>query len=164
MWLQSEVGRGSTFGFSVPSGLPEIAARTSRPAGSAPLVVMIEDDRASLELASAYLEGTGIEVLKTRNGREGLDRVQQLKPAAVLLDIRLPGIDGWSLLRRFSSEPEICDIPVIVLSIVDERARGLAMGASAYLIKPVSRDDLLAALTTAGVLPIEPGPVQPVEV
>jgi CheY-like chemotaxis protein len=66
----------------------------------------------------------------------------------VLLDIRLPGIDGWSVLEAIKAGPETRDIPVVVVSIVDERARGAALGAAAYLVKPIRRDDLLAALAT----------------
>jgi DNA-binding response OmpR family regulator len=68
----------------------------------------------------------------------------------VLLDIRLPGIDGWAVLQELKSGADTKDIPVIVVSIVDERPRGAAMGAAAYLVKPVSRDDLLAALAAIG--------------
>ena len=64
-----------------------------------------------------------------------------MRPDAVLLDIRLPGIDGWAVLEALKADPETRDIPVIVVSIVDERARGVALGAAAYLVKPVSRDD-----------------------
>ena len=75
-----------------------------------------------------------------------------MRPAVVLLDIRLPGIDGWAVLEALKADPETRDIPVIVVSIVDERARGVALGAAAYLVKPVSRDDLLAALATSAAL------------
>ena len=68
----------------------------------------------------------------------------------MLLDIRLPGIDGWAVLKALKAEPQTRDIPVIVVSIVDERARGVAMGAAAYLVKPVGRDDLLTALAAVG--------------
>jgi CheY-like chemotaxis protein len=73
-----------------------------------------------------------------------------VRPDVVLLDIRLPGIDGWSVLQALKSDKETRDIPVIVVSIVDEQARGAALGAAAYLVKPVGRDDLLAALQTVG--------------
>jgi DNA-binding response OmpR family regulator len=63
----------------------------------------------------------------------------------------LPGIDGWAVLQQLKSEADTKDIPVIVVSIVDERSRGTAMGAAAYLVKPVSRDDLLAALAAVGI-------------
>ena len=72
----------------------------------------------------------------------------------MLLDIRLPGIDGWAVLQELKSEPDTKDIPVIVVSIVDERSRGAALGAAAYLVKPVSRDDLLEALAAVG-LPVQ---------
>jgi CheY-like chemotaxis protein len=75
-----------------------------------------------------------------------------VRPAAVLLDIRLPGIDGWAVLQALKSEPGTRDIPVIVVSIIDERARGAALGAAAYLVKPVSRDALLSALVASGAL------------
>ena len=68
----------------------------------------------------------------------------------MLLDIRLPGIDGWAVLKALKAEPETRDIPVIVVSIVDERARGVALGAAAYLVKPVGRDELLSALAAVG--------------
>jgi CheY-like chemotaxis protein len=112
---------------------------------------MIEDDRASSDLFSAYLEGTGITVIKARNGREGLARIRQSNPSAVLLDIRLPGMDGWEVLAALKSDPATSAIPVVVVSIVDEGPRGRALGASEYLVKPVRRDDLLAALDRVGV-------------
>ena len=118
-----------------------------------PRVVMIEDDRASSELFSAYLEGTGIDVVKARDGSDGLASVRRHKPAAVLLDIRLPGMNGWDLLTALKSDLSTARIPVIVLSIVDERSRGLAMGATEYLMKPVARDQLLGALSRIGVTP-----------
>ena len=91
-----------------------------------------------------------LKVTTARDGPSGLDAVRRVHPDAVLLDIRLPGIDGWSVLEALKEEPETRDIPVIVVSIVDERARGAALGAAAYLVKPVSRDDLLTALAAAG--------------
>ena len=112
---------------------------------------MIEDDRASLELLYAYLEGSGIDVVEARDGRDGLDRVSSLRPAAILLDIRLPSLDGWEFLEAVKASPAAAEIPVIVVSIVDERARGLALGAADYLMKPVRRDALLNALAKVGV-------------
>ncbi|HEY2043114.1 MAG TPA: response regulator, partial [Jatrophihabitans sp.] len=94
---------------------------------------------------------TGIEVVQARDGEDGLARVCRHLPAAVLLDLRLPGMDGWDLLAALKADRATADIPVIVISIVDERSRGLAMGAAEYLTKPVSRDGLLAALSRVGV-------------
>ncbi len=160
MWLESEVGRGSTFGFSLPvpdhDSVGRAADGASPAAGGA--VVVIEDDRPSLDLFSAYLSGAALEVTTARDGPSGLAAVRRVLPDAVLLDIRLPGIDGWAVLKELKAEPETRDIPVIVVSIVDERARGVAMGAAAYLVKPVGREELLTALTAVGA------PVQTPEV
>jgi len=155
MWVDSEVGVGSTFGFTLPARVSETAATThaGEPLGD---VVVIEDDRPSLALLSAYLTGAALTVTEARDGQSGLDAVRAARPVAVLLDIRLPGIDGWTVLQALKSDPETRDIPVIVVSIVDERARGAALGAAGYLVKPVSRDDLLNALTAVGALDRSP--------
>ena len=152
MWLESQVGVGSTFGFSIPAqfhgtedrgadGEPTRGSRARRRHRGRP---------ALLDLMTAYLSGASLEVTAARDGPSGLEAVRRVHPDAVLLDIRLPGIDGWSVLEALKEEPETRDIPVIVVSIVDERARGVALGAAAYLVKPVSRDDLLTALAAAG--------------
>jgi DNA-binding response OmpR family regulator len=114
-------------------------------------VVVIEDDRPSLDLFRAYLSGAALQVTTARDGQSGLAAVRRTRPDAVLLDIRLPGIDGWAVLKELKAEEETRDIPVVVVSIVDERARGVAMGAAAYLVKPVGRDEMLVALAAVGV-------------
>ena len=150
MWLESEVGVGSTFGFSLRS-----RENVDRPGPAKQVlgdVVVIEDDRPSLDLITAYLSGAALRVTTAGDGQTGLDAVRRVRPAAVLLDIRLPGIDGWAVLQALKLEPGTKDIPVIIVSIVDERARGAALGAAAYLVKPVSRDALLDALAAVGVV------------
>jgi CheY-like chemotaxis protein len=163
MWLQSELGSGSTFSFSIPVTTSTEADTGAAATSEHPQLVMIEDDRASLDLLAAYLEGTGIELIQAREGQEGLARVRRHLPAAILLDIRLPGVDGWELLAALKADPVTADIPVIVISIVDERSRGLAMGATEYLAKPVSRDVLLASLARVGVDANIAGPTYTVE-
>ena len=160
MWLDSKVGVGSTFGFSIPGRERDGAERRDESA-EAPLVgqvVVIEDDRPSLELMTVYLSGMATGVIEARDGPSGLDAVRRVRPDVVLLDIRLPGIDGWAVLEALKADPATREIPVIVVSIVDERARGVALGAAAYLVKPISRDDLRAALTTVAFLPGSPAP------
>lgn len=151
MWLESEVGVGSTFGFTIPRRVP-IAMHAADDEAGRPLIVVVEDDRASLDLTSAYLDGLGVDVVIARDGDEGLSAIRRHVPAAVLLDIRLPRTDGWEVLRRVRADDATAAVPVIVVSIVDERARGLAMGASAYLVKPVRRDALVGALRDVGAL------------
>ncbi|HJR37144.1 MAG TPA: GAF domain-containing protein [Nocardioidaceae bacterium] len=153
MWLDSEVGSGSTFGFAMPTGSTAGADATCPAPSGTTCVVLVDDDRASLDLLAAYLDGSGLEVTRTRDGREGLAAIRRIHPAVAILDIRLPGISGWDVLAELKADPVTARIPVVVVSIVDERARGLAMGAAEYLTKPVARDAVVAALARVGVLP-----------
>jgi signal transduction histidine kinase/ActR/RegA family two-component response regulator len=151
MWLESEVGKGSTFGVAIPSGERDRSVPSTGDSGSTRQVVVVEDDRPSLALFDAYLSGAALEVVTARDGQSGLAAVRRTRPDAVVLDIRLPGIDGWAVLKALKADPETSGIPVIVVSIVDEQARGVELGASAYLVKPVRREDLLSALAACGV-------------
>jgi signal transduction histidine kinase/ActR/RegA family two-component response regulator len=154
MWLDTEVGVGSTFGFTVPLGsprLPDGGPSTAREELHLPRVVVIEDDRPSLDLLTVYLETVGLEVESAPDGPTGLDAIRRQKPVAVVLDIRLPRIDGWDVLVALRADPETAALPVVVVSMLDERAKGLSLGATEYLVKPVSREQLLAALARAGV-------------
>jgi CheY-like chemotaxis protein len=154
MWLESDVGRGSTFGFSIPAGVDLDAALPGAKGTGNGHVVVIEDHRPSLDLLSAYLTGAALKVTTARDGQSGLDAVRRTLPDAVLLDIRLPGIDGWAVLKELKAEQATRDVPVIVVSISDEKPRGIALGAAAYLVKPVAREDILSALDAVGV-PVE---------
>jgi signal transduction histidine kinase/DNA-binding response OmpR family regulator len=165
IWVESEAGNGSTFGIALPTGSAE-AAVTSVPQagldlglpaeaapGPGPTVVVVEDDRRSFDLLRVYLEAAGARVVSARDGEEGLDTVRRLSPAGVILDILLPGIDGWEVLARLKADPGTAAIPVIVVSMLDERGRGFALGAAEYLVKPVGKDQLLAAVYRAAAMP-----------
>ncbi len=112
MWLETEVGVGSTFGFSLPARERDGDARSDDGASTSTSgeVVIIEDDRPSLDLFSAYLSGAALKVTTARDGPSGLDAVRRTHPEAVLLDIRLPGIDGWTVLKELKSDPTTRDI------------------------------------------------------
>ncbi|HEX2362842.1 MAG TPA: response regulator [Jiangellaceae bacterium] len=156
MWLDSQVGVGSTFGFTVPMGTPvaEPADTTASTTGEGgPLIVVIEDDRRALGLLTVYLDAAGLQVVGVRDGTAGLDAVRGRHPAAVVLDIRLPDIDGWELLTTLKADPATAAVPVIVVSMLDERGKGFALGAAEYLVKPVNREDVLSALGRVGALP-----------
>ena len=155
MSLQTEVGVGSTFGFTVPLQGASVSVGPGLYDDRDPVVVVIDDDRASLDLMSAYLSGDGVRVVRARDGKEGLDAVHRLKPVAAVLDILLPGMDGWAVLEELRADPTTQGLPVIITSIVDERSRGLAAGAGDYLVKPVGREELLSALRRVHVLPIQ---------
>ena len=158
IWVESEVGVGSTFSFTVPvtatvaaepAELPTAAAEAS-PATAT--VVVVEDDSRSLELLTLYLEAAGVEVVQARDGESGLEVIRSLRPAGVVLDIRLPKLDGWDLLGQLKADPDTASIPVIVVSMLDERGKGFALGAAEYLVKPVSRDEVVSALARVGAL------------
>ena len=152
LWLESEVGVGSTFGFAIPVGRRLGGqAESASPESEQATILLVDDDRASLDLMSAYLEGSGLRLERAADGVEALRLTRQLRPAALVLDIRMPRLDGWQVLDRLRVDPDTADIPIVVASVVDGRARGLALGAVAYLQKPVSRDDLLSALAEVGV-------------
>ena len=168
IWVESEAGQGSTFGIALPAGSEE-PALTSVPQvgldsgltrelapGPRPTVVVVEDDRRSFDLLRVYLEEAGARVVSARDGEEGLDTVRRLSPAGVVLDILLPGIDGWEVLAQLKADPGTAAIPVIVVSMLDERGRGFALGATEYLVKPVGKDQLLAALYRAAAMPERP--------
>ena len=147
IWVDSEVGQGSTFAFRLPAHLGPGAPTGDPTARDGRLVLLVEDDPSSVDLLRAYLTGSGYRVAVARAGETGLEAVQRDHPAAVVLDIQLPGMDGWAVLSRIRSDPVAGSTPVVVVSVVDERARGHVMGASAYLVKPVRRHEVLGELS-----------------
>jgi signal transduction histidine kinase/CheY-like chemotaxis protein len=167
LWVESRLGEGSTFTFSLPVRAvappePEALAPRDGP-GSA--ILLVEDDEHSIELLSLYLRDTGFEIAVARSGEEGLELARRLRPAGIILDILLSGLDGWEFLARAKADPEIATVPVIIVSMLDERGRGLALGAADYLVKPIVRDDLLDALarvtaaSQASVLAVDDDPI-----
>jgi len=153
MWLDSEPGVGSTFGFTVPFRGP-VEDHPAAPADQAnlPVVVVVDDDRASLDLMTAYLDGLGVQVVHARDGQEGLELIRALGPAAVVLDIRMPGLDGWQVLTQVREDEATRAVPVIIVSILDEKTRGMTLGAADYLVKPVGREELVGALRRVGAV------------
>jgi signal transduction histidine kinase len=154
IWVDSELGAGSTFGFAIPAGAPVTAADDAAgdkgQADGLRTVVVIDDDRRSVDLLTVYAEAAGLRVVSARDGRHGIELVRGLQPAIVVLDILLPELDGWQVLESLKADPATVAIPVVVVSILDERARGLALGAAEYLVKPVSREGVFDALTRCG--------------
>jgi signal transduction histidine kinase/DNA-binding response OmpR family regulator len=158
--LDSTRGKGSRFTVvlpSVPGGVAQPSAAPGpaelRPADvPAPVgrgrveVLVVEDDPSTVRLLREFLEPAGYSVTVAPTGEAGLARAREHRPAAVILDVLLPGLDGWEVLRRLKAEPGLRDVPVIIVTVVDERGIGLALGAVDYLVKPVDRGALLACL------------------
>ncbi len=114
--------------------------------GEAPLMLVVEDDPSTSELLTLYLAQGGYRVAHAYNGDTAISRIRELKPFAVLLDVMLPGKDGWEILQEMKSDPELKDIPVIISSVIDNSELGFTLGASDYLVKPVDRITLLKKL------------------
>jgi CheY-like chemotaxis protein len=113
-----------------------------------PLILVVDDDATARELVVRHLERAGFAVAAARGGQEALRLVRELRPAAVTLDIIMPDLDGWTVLAAIKGDPELTTTPVVLLSIVDQKNRGYALGAADYLVKPVDRAKLVETLTT----------------
>jgi len=164
LWMDSRVGEGSTFAFSVPTLAVDAAGTEAAEAGTADGeaagageaaggILVVEDDPRSADLLRIILEGAGHTVVVARDGVEGLELARRLSPAAIVLDVLLPRLDGWELLARLKRDPATSGLPVVIVSMLDERGAGFALGAAEYLVKPVDRDALLGALAQWTDLP-----------
>jgi PAS domain S-box-containing protein len=152
--VRSTAGQGSEFTVRLPAAGPApagVAAGRGPVAASANgTVLVIDDDAAARELVSRFLQKQGLAVEVAADGRAGLEAARQHHPDVITLDVMMPGLDGWSVLTALKSDPATADIPVVMLSIVDERNLGIALGAAEYLTKPIERDQLLRVLRRYG--------------
>ncbi|HMA37457.1 MAG TPA: response regulator [Chloroflexia bacterium] len=124
---------------------PAPAARPDRaPAGT---VLVIDDDPAACDIIARFLTKAGFGIQVAANGEDGLRLARALHPVAITLDVLMPNMDGWAVLTTLKADPELADIPVLVLSIVDNPELGFSLGAAEYLIKPVAADRLTAIVT-----------------
>ena len=106
----------------------------------------MDDDPAIRDLLSRFLRAEGFGVLVASSGEEGLRLARQVHPALVTLDVLMPGMDGWAVLGALKSDPATADIPVVLLTILDDRDLGFALGATDYLTKPVDRERVASVL------------------
>jgi CheY-like chemotaxis protein len=107
---------------------------------------VIDDDPEARDIVERFLRKDGFEVATAGGGEEGLRLAHKLQPAAITLDVMMPDMDGWSVLRALKADPVLHDIPVVMLTIVDDKSKGFTLGATDYLTKPVDRDQLHNAL------------------
>ena len=153
--VESEPGQGSVFTVYLPAKVTtEIAEGTQTektndpPATSLEMksnldtVLVIDDDSAVRDLMSRFLTRLGFHVVAAASGEEGLRLAKQVNPLVVTLDVIMPGCDGWAVLNKFKADPELAEIPVIMVTVVDNESMGFELGASNYMIKPVDRDRL----------------------
>jgi hypothetical protein len=143
--VESEPGRGSTFTIQLPLVVRPPAEADARPAagsGRAGTVIVIDDSEQARELIRRFLVDEGFRVLEAASGEAGLALARQERPDAITLDVLMPGMDGWAVLAALKADPQLADVPVIMLTMLDDRNLGLALGASDFMTKPIDRDRL----------------------
>ncbi|HEX5870865.1 MAG TPA: response regulator [Longimicrobium sp.] len=161
--VHSVPGEGSVFTIKLPTVVSELLAEEAAPAGEpstaalpddcvdvdgaempaeAGSVLVIDDDPVQRDLMKRFLGKEGFHVRVAASGREGLRLARQIHPVAITLDVMMPEMDGWSVLRSLKADAALRDIPVVMLTMVDDPDRGFALGASDYATKPVNRQRL----------------------
>ena len=145
----SAVGKGTTFTLRLPPELDEFPAtseerETQRLAGGRQeaTILVIDDDRTVRDLMVRMLNREGFRVVTAWGGKEGLRLAKELKPAVITLDVIMPEVDGWSTLNQLKADPELADIPVILITMIDDRQKAFTLGAADYMVKPIDRERL----------------------
>ena len=160
--VESEVGRGTSFTVRLPHMLDDASENSaggelsttdagqqpSEPAAESAraTAVIVDDEPDARALLGRIVTRHGLRVLTAGSGEEGLRLIREVRPDIVLLDVLMPRMDGWSVLTSLKSDPELAEIPVMVVSVTDERDLGYALGAVEYLVKPVSPERLSTLL------------------
>ncbi len=148
--VESEFGHGSRFWVRLPVLIRGSESMGPRQEGTQ-VVLVVEDEPVAAEIIAQQLRGLGLDSRIVGDADEALRVANEIQPLAITIDIVMPGIDGWGLLSLLKSDARVEDIPVIVISVLDEPLRAQSMGAAATLVKPFARADLIKALTHAGL-------------
>src|SRR6202051_4800095 len=152
------VGEGSTFTIVIPDlaaelpqseatiGLSSEPTTNSQEESGSITVLVVDDDAASRDLLTTSLRREGYHTVQARGGDEALELASRLRPDAITLDVLMPKTDGWAVLGALKANPELCDIPVIMVTVAPDRGIGLSLGAAEVMTKPVDRAELTALL------------------
>jgi len=152
--VASRWGDGSTFTITLPDNTP-VPARVDPAKGphisgdvnnNAITVLVVDDDPAAHDLFTAKLKGESYRLVHAKGGEEALELARKIQPDAITLDVLMPKTDGWAVLRALKADRELCDIPVVMVTVVPDRGLGLSLGAVDVLTKPVDRANLSALL------------------
>jgi signal transduction histidine kinase/CheY-like chemotaxis protein len=147
--VRSEPGHGSVFTVRIPAAPVIRSMPPPGHAGNQPYVLLIEDDPQAAELMCAQLNSAGYRVDVAGDGETGLSAARTHAPDAIVLDVALPDIDGWEVIRRIKADDRLAGIPVFFASIIDDPQAGIALGANGYFVKPIDQTRLLRALAAA---------------
>jgi len=152
--VESKVGEGSVFTVRLPRRV-EVSHEDSESVAESPVrpvisgastVLVIDDDATVRDLMQRFLSKGGFHVAMARDGDEGLRFARELRPDAITLDVMMPHKDGWAVLSALKADPDVAHIPVIMVSMVDNKNMGYSLGAADYLTKPIERDRLMTIL------------------
>jgi len=163
--VQSEVGQGSNFTLTLPIGFSHAAEPQGEPIkdwaakdlsseiealethdNDKNTILVIDDEGKARNLLKDILTDAGYHVTMARNGKEGLRLALETRPSAITLDILMPEMDGWEVLRELKASADTAGIPVIIVSVSEDRLTGMALGAAGFVVKPVERSALLAEI------------------
>ena len=153
--VTSTFGRGTTFFVKLPNALGHgvqerqhlvVQREDSTPPASGVTVLIVDDDPMVHQLLRGHLLDGSFDVISASDGMEGLALAKQHRPSMILLDLHMPKLDGWGVLARLKGDPATANIPVVILSVEEQRARGFSFGACDYLVKPVEPDMLVAVV------------------
>ncbi len=153
--VQSAPGEGSRFTLALPVhvGAALATAEAAAPAetpepqpADGRTILVVDDDPNATDLIRRTLQGAGFCVVTASSGEAALEQARSLRPAAITLDVIMPGMDGWAVLEQLKNDPDTRDIPVIMVTMTDDRDMGYALGATEFLTKPIQRRSLLALL------------------
>ena len=167
IWIESEWGTGTTVLFKIPmivdaaserflqaGMLLDALRRENQPEPKEkPLALIVEDSPQAGELLRMHIESAGYRVEIARDGAEAVDKAKRLRPSVITLDLLLPVKDGWAVMKELKRHPLCKHIPIIIVSIIDEKSLGFSLGAVDYFVKPVNKLDLLEALSRVRVIP-----------
>ena len=143
--VTSELGKGSIFTVRLPASehqTPDTSTRGNAEPCAADCVLVIDDDATARELISHNLQVAGFSAVTASGGLEGLKLAKELRPVAITLDVVMPDLDGWSVLAALRQDTELSEIPVIMVTILDEQRRAISLGAAGYLTKPIDQHTL----------------------
>jgi signal transduction histidine kinase/DNA-binding response OmpR family regulator len=167
--VESVAGEGSTFTLRIPVSVEAPAGEDAEDANAEicgavaeagrgvqadesgrPTVLVIDDDPNALDLLARTLQTAGFRVISATDGEMALDLARNLQPSAITLDVLMPGMDGWSVLEALKQEPLTRHIPVVMVTMTDDRDLGLALGATEFLTKPIDRAYLVELIARFG--------------